>query len=109
MQELTPLKEISYVTKTQKQNLGKLNITDWFYNYDNNGEVVDGWKSSDNIKWVFTYRKGFYQFPDFNNLISIEEVQPLKGLNTKSVEEALNRFSPSKDFITEVIQRGQVL
>jgi len=34
MQELTPLKEISYVTKTQKQNLGKLNITDWFYNYE---------------------------------------------------------------------------
>jgi hypothetical protein len=86
-----------------------LNISDWFNNYDNNGEVVDSWKSSDNIKWVFTYRKGFYNFPKFNSSYSLELLQPLKGLNTKSVEEALNRFSPSKDFITEVIQRGQVL
>ena len=86
-----------------------LNISDWFNNYDNNGEIIDSWKSSDNIKWVFTFRQGFYQFPDFDNIISIEGVQPLMGLNTKSIQEALKIFSPSKEFIAKVIERGQVL
>ena len=86
-----------------------LNISDWFYTYDNNGEVVDSWNSSNNISWVFTYRKGFYNFPKFNRNYSLELLQPLKGLNTKSVEESLRIFSPSIDFINEVIQRGIVI
>lgn len=31
------------------------------------------------------------------------------GLNTKSIQEALKIFSPSKEFIAEIIERGQVL
>ena len=83
-------------------------IKDYFSIYDENGEVTGEWKSKSNIKWIFSYREGFYSFPDLNNIHSLNDVQPLLGLSEESVENALTTFNPSKEFIDTVIERGKV-
>ena len=83
-------------------------INDYFSTYDENGEVTGEWKSKSNIKWIFSYREGFYSFPDLNNIHSLNDVQPLLGLSEESVENALTTFNPSKEFIDTVIERGKV-
>mgnify|MGYP001043593183 CR=1 FL=1 len=84
------------------------NISDYFSNYDDNGEVTDSWNSNANIKWIFTYREGFYQFPNFDTQHNIESVQPLLGLDEESVSSAIAEFNPSKEFVETVIERGKV-
>ena len=86
----------------------QLNISDWFYNYDENGEVTNSWESTSNIKWIFTYREGFYRFPESNRNKSIDVLQPLLGLTEESVEMALQKFNPSKEFLSQVIIRGAI-
>ena len=83
-------------------------IKDYFSTYDENGEVTGEWKSKSDIKWIFSYREGFYSFPDLNNIHSLNDVQPLLGLSEESVENALTTFNPSKEFIDTVIERGKV-
>ena len=86
----------------------QLNISDWFYNYDENEEVTNSWESTSNIKWIFTYREGFYRFPESTNNKSIDVLQPLRGLTEESVEMALEKFNPSKEFLSQVIIRGAI-
>ena len=85
------------------------NISDYFNKYDENGEVTGKWESKPNIKWIFTYRQGFYNFPELNNIFKIENVQPLLGLNEQAVNSALNKFNPSIDFVNGVIDKGKVI
>lgn len=84
------------------------NISDYFSNYDDKGEVTESWNSNANIKWIFTYREGFYQFPSFDTQNTIESVQPLLGLDEESVSSAIAEFNPSKEFVDTVIERGKV-
>jgi len=84
------------------------NISDYFSNYDDNGEVTESWNSNAKIKWIFTYREGFYQFPNFDTQHNIESVQPLLGLDEESVSSAISDFNPSKEFVETVIERGKV-
>ena len=86
----------------------QLNISDWFYNYDENGEVTNSWESTSNIKWIFTYREGFYRFPENKNNKSIDVLQPMRGLTEESVEMALEKFNPSKEFLSQVLIRGAI-
>lgn len=86
----------------------QLNISDWFYNYDENGEVTNSWESTSNIKWIFTYREGFYRFPESNKNKSIDMLQPLCGLTKESVKKALEKFNPSKEFLSQVIIKGAI-
>lgn len=86
----------------------ELNIIDFFFQYDEKGEKIDKWNSKQNIKWIFTYREGFYKFP---NLETIEEnslIQPLQGLESETVFKTLEEFSPSIEFIRGVIEKGEV-
>jgi hypothetical protein len=85
-----------------------LNISDWFNNYDENGEVTDYWKSASHIKWIFTYREGFYRFPKNDENATIELLQPLVGLSAEAAKDALSIFNPSKEFLEEVVKRGAV-
>ena len=84
------------------------NIKDYFSNYDDNGEVTDSWSSDNKIKWIFTYREGFYQFPNFDSQQEIESVQPLLGLDEESVSSVFAKFNPSEEFLKTVIQRGSI-
>jgi hypothetical protein len=84
------------------------NISDYFSNYDENGEVSDSWNSNNKIKWIFTYREGFYKFPDFDKHHSIESVHPLLGLDEESVAGAITEFNPSDEFVKTVIERGKI-
>jgi hypothetical protein len=83
-------------------------ISDYFFNYDENGKVLNNWNSDSNIKWIFTYREGFYELPTFNNLHEIESVQPLLGLDEDSIYSALKLFKPSKEFIDTIMEKGKV-
>ncbi len=84
------------------------NISDYFFNYDDNGKVTDSWNSNANIKWIFTYREGFYKFPTFDSIHQIKSVQPLLGLDEESVNKAIEEFSPSLEFVNAVIERGKI-
>jgi hypothetical protein len=86
----------------------EFNIADYFQEFNDEGKATQSWKSSSNIKWVFTYREGFYNFPEFGANKSIAEVQPLLGLDENSVHGALEKFEPSKEFIEAVIERGKI-
>ncbi len=92
----------------------QLKIADWFYSYNEKEEPEYDWRSTSNIRWIFTYRcaedgtEKFYQFPRFDQNIQIPELQPLKGLKEDAVESAIARFSPSEDFMREVIRRGMI-
>ena len=83
-------------------------IKDYFSKYDENGEVISDWRSKSNIKWIFTYREGFYSFPKLDNIFKLNEVQPLKGLNEEAVQKALKQYNPSEEFIETVKERGKV-
>ena len=87
----------------------QLHISDWFNNYDENGEVTGLWKSALNIRWLFTYREGFYRFPESPNNAQVDIVQPMVGLSADAAKEALAEFNPSEDFLNEVIVRGEVI
>lgn len=86
----------------------QLNISDWFNSYDENGEVTNYWDSAPNIRWIFTYREGFYRFPKKEQNAKLEILQPMLGLSEGAVREALKSFKPSEDFVNEVIARGAV-
>ena len=83
-------------------------ISDWFIKYDNNGNALSEWKSSPNIRWLFTYRKGFYRFPENLKLFKMKILQPLEGLNTDAASRALDKFGPSEEFLKAVIQKGAI-
>ena len=85
-----------------------LNINDFFYKYDENGEQTEEWNSQQKIKWIFTYRDGFYKFPNLNSIHKNSLVQPLQGLESNSVSKALEEFTPSDEFIEGVIEKGEV-
>ena len=92
------------------KNIGFFNHTNSLKNkIIENGEVTGKWESKPNIKWIFTYRQGFYNFPELNNIFKIEKVQPLLGLNEQAVNSALNKFNPSIDFVNGVIDKGKVI
>jgi hypothetical protein len=87
----------------------QLHMGDWFNTYDEDGEVTETWKSKVNIRWIFTYREGFYRFPSSEGDTTIETVQPLAGLSEKASKEALAIFNPSSEFLEEVIKRGAIV
>ena len=92
----------------------QLNISDWFYTYNDKEEPEADWRSKSNIRWIFTYRctdngdELFYRFPSFKQLATIECVQPLKGLQSESVDAAFKEFAVSDDFKTEVIKNAKI-
>ncbi len=91
-----------------------MRLSDWFYTYNEKEEPQEDWRSSSNIKWIFTYRsssegeKQFYQLHNFKEMESIEMLQPLKGLGENAVEKALEKFKVSKEFIAAVIEKGKI-
>ena len=116
----------NYFVKTRKNTVGNLiiiidgldeasvaypeyNISEYFNTYNENDEVEGDWQSKPNIKWIFTYRKGFYNFPELLNILDLASVQPLLGLKDSSVNNALKKFNPSEDFIQGVIDKGRVV
>lgn len=86
-----------------------LHISDWFYKYNDKGEIESDWVSPINIRWIFTYRKGFYRFPSNFKQAKIEILQPLQGLTEEAARTALQKFNPSEEFLQEVVKRGAVL
>ena len=93
----------------------QLKISDWFYTYNDKEEPEADWRSKSNIRWIFTYRctdngdELFYHFPSFKQLATIECLQPLKGLQSESVDAAFKEFAVSDDFKTEVIKKATIL
>ena len=93
----------------------QLNISDWFYTYNDKEEPEADWRSKSNIRWIFTYRctdngdELFYRFPSFKQLATIECVQPLKGLQSESVDAAFKEFAVSDDFKADVIKKATIL
>ena len=85
------------------------NISDYFNSYDDKGEPTDSWASKKNIKWIFTYREGFYSFPDLGSVHLVDLLQPLPGLDEKSVAKAISEFNPSDEFVQTVIERGAIV
>lgn len=83
-------------------------IKDYFSKYDEEGEVIGTWESTTNVKWIFTYREGVYNFPDLANIFNLELVQPLNGLSVNSIESALSLFNPTSEFIDTIAERGKV-
>ena len=83
-------------------------ITDYFSVYDEEGQVTGTWENSTNVKWVFTYREGVYNFPELDNIVKLEIVQPLNGLSVSSIESALKSFNPTSEFIETVAERGMI-
>ena len=87
----------------------EFHIKDYFSKYDEKGEVTGEWKSKPNIKWIFTYRQGFYNLSELSNIFDLNDVQPLKGLDEKSVQEVLKPYNPSIEFINTVKERGKII
>jgi hypothetical protein len=83
-------------------------IKDYFLQYDEEGQVIGAWENSTNVKWVFTYREGVYNFPELDNIFNLEIVQPLNGLSVSSIEPALKSFNPTSEFIETVAERGKI-
>lgn len=86
-----------------------LHISDWFYKYDDKGEVESDWESAKNIRWIFTYRNGFYRFPSQFKQAKNDLLQPLNGLTEEAVREALKQFNPSEEFLDEVVKKGAII
>lgn len=90
----------------------QLKISDWFYKYNEKEEPEEDWRSKSNIRWIFTYRcsddgsESFYKPYPFKELANIPHLQPLLGLNSKAVKEALSKFSISDDFFHEVVNKS---
>ena len=91
-----------------------LDLSDWFYTYDEEGKPIEDWRSSENIKWIFSYRssvegdKQFYQLHNFSSIEQVEMLQPIKGLGQNAVKKALEKFNVSKEFILEVREKGKI-
>lgn len=86
----------------------EFHIKDYFSKYDEEGQVTGTWGNSTNVKWVFTYREGVYNFPELDNILNLEIVQPLNGLSVSSIESALKSFNPTSEFIETVAERGKI-
>jgi hypothetical protein len=92
----------------------QLNISDWFYTYNDKDEVEEDWQSPVFVKWIFSYRfianygKEGFRLDGRFNLESNELLQPLGGLTEVAVREALKPFDVSEDFIQTVMERGAV-
>ncbi|MDC1370124.1 hypothetical protein N8301_05915 [Cyclobacteriaceae bacterium] len=84
------------------------NIKDYFSNYDDNGVITGSWNSNAKTKWIFTFREGFYQFPNFETKYDMASLQPLLGLEEEAVISSMASFNPSKEFVSTVIERGKV-
>jgi hypothetical protein len=93
----------------------QLNISDWFFTYDEKEEPVEDWRSPANIRWIFSYRcnddgvESFYQFPKMNELAKISILQPLTGLSSEAVDEAFKDFSVSEEFKQAVISKSEIV
>lgn len=91
-----------------------MRISDWFFKYNEKEEQEDEWRSSSNIRWIFTYRceddgnESFYHFPKMAELAKIEILQPLQGLETESVNEAFREFNVSDEFKKAVILNAEI-
>ena len=83
-------------------------IKDYFSKFDEEGEVIGTWESTTNVKWIFTYREGVYNFPDLENIFNLDLVQPLSGLSVGSIESALSLFNPTSEFIDTIAERGKI-
>jgi hypothetical protein len=92
----------------------QLNISDWFFTYDEKEEPVENWRSPANIRWIFSYRcnddgvESFYQFPKMKELAKIPILQPLKGISSEAVEEAFRDFGVSEEFKQAVISKSEI-
>ena len=90
-----------------------LNISDWFYTYNEKEEREAEWISPPKIRWIFTYRKTNgqkgYQFPFEKESAKIELLQPLQGLDELAVSEALKYFNVSEEFKKAVISKGAIV
>ena len=92
----------------------QLKISDWFYTYNDKEEPEEDWRSSSNIRWIFTYRceddgkESFYQFPKMRECAQIDILQPLQGLSTDAVEEAYKDFKVSEEFKLEVVEKAAI-
>ncbi len=92
----------------------QLNISDWFFTYNEKDEQEHEWRSPANIRWIFTYRcntdgnESFYQFPKMDELAKVPIIQPLFGLSSEAVDEALKEFSVSIEFKQSVISKSQI-
>jgi hypothetical protein len=93
----------------------QLNISDWFYTYNDKDEVEGDWQSPVFVKWIFSYRfianygKEGFRLDGRFNLESNELLQPLGGLTEVAVREALKRFDVSEEFIQTMMERGAVV
>ncbi len=91
-----------------------MRISDWFFKYNEKEEQEDEWRSSSNIRWIFTYRceddgkESFYQFPKMEELANVEILQPLQGLEGESVNEAFKEFNVSDEFKKAVILNAEI-
>jgi hypothetical protein len=93
----------------------QLNISDWFYTYNDKDEAEEDWQSPEFVKWIFSYRsmanqgKVGFRLDGRFNLESNELLQPLGGLTEVGVREALKPFDVSEEFIQTVMERGAVV
>ena len=92
----------------------QLKISDWFYTYNEKEEPEEDWRSAANIRWIFTYRcdedgsESFYRFPSMKECAEIQMLQPLQGLSSEAVDEALKDFKVSADFRDAVINKAEI-
>ena len=93
----------------------QLNISDWFYSYNDKDEAEKDWQSPEFVKWIFSYRsvanfgKEGFRLDGRFNLESNELLQPLGGLTEVAVREALKPFEVSEEFIQTMMERGAVV
>ena len=91
----------------------QLRVSDWFYVYNENHEPVEDWPSPPYVKWIFTYRwlgekKGGFSLEGRFSKAAMTCVQPLLGLTSAAVREALRPFEVSEEFMDAVIEKGKV-
>ncbi len=93
----------------------QLKISDWFYSYNEKEEPEEDWRSTSNIRWIFTYRceengtESFFQFPKMKELAEVTILQPLTGLSPDAVDEAFKDFVVSKEFKEMVIEKAEII
>jgi hypothetical protein len=92
----------------------QLKIADWFHTYNEKDEIIEDWKSPDQVRWIFTYRsmpgvvgKGFQLGGRFQ-IESNSLLQPLNGLTEDAVRETLKIFDLSEEFIQTIFENGRV-
>jgi hypothetical protein len=92
----------------------QLKISDWFYSYNEKEEPEEDWRSTSNIRWVFTYRceedgtESFFQFPKMKELAEVPMLQPLTGLSPEAVDEVFVDFKVSEEFKQGVIKNSEI-